>query len=59
MTDAQLLYDACLRAERRIEVATARETSQPTKQALMLFGLSIIQTLREEIGRGLAEREGG
>lgn len=55
MTDADLIYNALLRAERRVETATAREASEPAKQALMLFGLSIIQTIREEIGCGLAK----
>lgn len=56
MTDADLIYNACLRAERRLE-AIATDGNHPVAADLARPALIALQTLREEIGNGLA-REG-
>jgi len=56
MTDADLVYNACLRAERTLEAIT-KDGNHPVAAELALPSLIAIKTLREEIGNGLA-REG-
>lgn len=56
MTDAELIYNALLRAERRYEAAAARTRESETR-AYRMFAKDIIQTIRQEIGKGLAQRE--
>lgn len=52
MKDAELIYSALLRAERRAEDA-AKEAPEPEKQKLVSVWLAV-STIREEIGNGLA-----
>lgn len=54
MTDADLIYNALLRAERRLE-AIAGDGKYPVAGDLARPALIALETLREEIGRGLAE----
>lgn len=54
MTDADLVYNAFLRAERRLE-ATANDGAYPRAAEVALTALATVQTLREEIGRALSE----
>lgn len=53
MTDADLIYNALLRAERRLE-ATATDGAHPQAADLARPALIALQTLREEIGGGLS-----
>lgn len=53
MTDADLVYNALLRAERRLE-ATATDSAFPQASDLARPALIALQTLREEIGSGLS-----
>jgi hypothetical protein len=53
MTDADLIYNALLRAERRMEALAARDTAMGG--ALADLGNAIIKTIREEVGNGLAK----
>lgn len=53
MTDADLIYNACLRAERRLE-AVATDGAHPHAAELARPALIALQTLREEIGNGLS-----
>ncbi len=55
MKDAELIYNALLRAERRLEAAAPQTSSNPALMALSLLAVDVVQTIREEIGRGLAE----
>ncbi len=59
MSDADLIYNACLRAERRIEERIRELGGSPTVALNLHVCLTAIQTLREEIGSGLAVRERG
>lgn len=52
MTDADLIYNAILRAERRLE-ATAADNKYPRAAEQALPAFIAMQTLREEIGNGL------
>lgn len=54
MTDADLIYSALLRAEKRLE-ATATDEAYPHAAELARPALIALLTLREEIGRGLAD----
>lgn len=56
MTDADLIYNALLRAERRYEAAAAR-TREDATRAYRMFAKDIIQIIRQEIGAGIASRE--
>lgn len=53
MTDADLIYNALLRAERRLE-ATATDGGFPHAAEIARVALVAVQTVREEIGSGLA-----
>lgn len=52
MSDADLIYNACLRAERRIEERIRELGGSPTVALNLHVCLTAIQTLREEIGSG-------
>lgn len=52
MTDADLIYNACLRAERKIEEAIVGHPPEMTIVARS--AMATIRMLREEIGNGLA-----
>ncbi len=52
MSDADLIYNAFLRAERRYEAAAAREPNVATRAFLMLSH-GVVKNIREEIGNGL------
>lgn len=54
MTDADLIYDALLRVEKRFE-ADLPADAQGAVMALHLLAMGIVQTIREEIGNGLAK----
>lgn len=55
MTDAELIYDACLRAERRLaDECAALKGKHPAEWVLVGASLLTIKTLREEVGNGLA-----
>lgn len=56
MTDADLIYNALLRAEQRLE-QTACDPAFPQAAELARVALIAAQTIRQEIGNGLA-REG-
>lgn len=51
MTDADLIYNALLRVERKLE-AGALAVHDASERVLANY---IIQTIREEIGNGLAQ----
>ena len=53
MTDADLIYNALLRAERRMEEWTERDPTMLPRESRL--GFLVINAIREEIGRGLAE----
>lgn len=56
-TDADLIYNACLRAERRLEASherARRSGVNPTAILVSELILSALTALREEIGTGLA-----
>lgn len=58
MSDAELIYAALLRAERRLEERAERAphgTHAVVQQELRPMQLAVL-LIREEIGRGLAER---
>lgn len=58
MSDAELIYNACLRAERKLE-ARSRSLADAGKEiaSLDVRGLGhLIAMLREEIGNGIAEK---
>jgi hypothetical protein len=52
MTDADLIYSALLRAERRLE-DIAKDGNYPIGADLAIPALAALKTLREEIGNGL------
>lgn len=52
MTDADLIYNALLRAEKRLEDVARDLTHPQTERALV--ALTAVQIIREEIGNGLA-----
>lgn len=52
--DADLIYSACLRAERRIEERVKAHREDPTTQGVLYLVQTVFQTLREEIGTGIA-----
>lgn len=55
MTDADLIYNALLRAEKRFaDMALMREGSA---RAVTQLAGCIVQAIREEVGSGLAGRE--
>ena len=54
MTDADLIYNALLRAEKRFEAWAARDPTMPPQMARL--GELVVQTIREEIGNGMAVR---
>lgn len=54
MTDAQLIYNALLRAEQRLESGAAREADSG-KRAFRMFACDLVQIIREEVGSGLAK----
>lgn len=56
MTDADLVYAALLRAERRLE-ELRENTTTPELVPYMATAHKAVQVIREEIGTGLA-REG-
>lgn len=56
MTDADLIYNALLRAEQRLE-RSASDGAFPQAAELARAALVAAQAIREEIGNGLA-REG-
>lgn len=56
MTDADLIYNACLRAERRLEEQIPAGYAAVTHELTMLMAaLLAVHTLREEIGNGLTK----
>lgn len=50
--DADLIYNAILRAERRFEEWPERDPTMPDHSARLAY--LIINTIRTEIGRGIA-----
>lgn len=54
MSDADLVYNALLRAERRLE-AIATDGNHPLAADLARPALIALQTLREELGNGLSK----
>jgi len=54
MSDADLVYNALLRAERRLE-AIATDGNFPLAADLARPALIALQTLREELGNGLSK----
>lgn len=58
MTDADLIYNALLRAERRAEMWTdAAAGADHAASFVFKANLMAVQLIREEIGNGLAQRE--
>lgn len=55
MTDAELIYNAGLRAERRIEEKANAEPAGSPQRSFYLSALLAVTTLREEIGKGIVE----
>lgn len=53
MSDADLIYNACLRVEKRLESAMEEAISTARYQEA-LAAYSVVQILREEIGNGLS-----
>lgn len=53
MTDAEMIYNALLRAERRLE-ATAADGNYPQAAEIARPALIAAQVIREEIGSALA-----
>lgn len=53
MTDADLIYNALLRAEKRLEEWPERDPTMRPEWARL--GQLVIQTIREEIGNGLSK----
>lgn len=54
MKDAELIYSALLRAERRMEHGIVHETNAGTA-AFRKLQLGVVQAIREEIGNGIAK----
>lgn len=59
MTDAELIYNATLRAERRLErmCEEAATLGRASETPYLVSAYCVVKLLREEIGNGLA-REG-
>lgn len=57
MSDADLIYNACLRAERRIEERIEKLQASPETAFSLQLCLTTIQTLRGEIGNGLSRED--
>lgn len=57
MSDADLIYNACLRAERKLEERAENLGGSPDVAIHVQVCLTAIQTLREEIGNGLSREE--
>lgn len=55
MTDADLIYNACLRAERKFEALAKKADPEGTGPAFAKLARLTIQSLREEIGNGLTK----
>ena len=55
MTDADLIYNALLRAERRLERKAAADTTLTGAYARLAF--TIVEGIRQEVGAGLAARD--
>ena len=56
MTDADLIYNACLRAERKLEAELAAMSKQDrTTDLRRHVMLATIHAIRQEIGCGMAE----
>lgn len=53
MTDADLIYNALLRAERRFEEWPECDPTMSPREARL--GLLVIQSIREELGNGLTK----
>lgn len=53
MTDVDLIYNALLRAERYLEEWPERDPTMQPREARL--GFLIIETIRREIGNGLAK----
>lgn len=55
MSDAELIYHACLRAERRLELELNTADSEGADNYTVAHAVArAVQTIREEIGRDLA-----
>lgn len=56
MSDADLIYNACLRAERRLEemIERAPYGDRAIVRSEVSIAMDAIRTLREEIGNGLS-----
>lgn len=54
MSDADLIYNACLRAERKLEERAADLRANPEAAFYVRVCLTALETLREEIGNGLS-----
>lgn len=54
MTEADIIYNALLRAERRME-AIATDGNRPLAADIARPALAALQMLREEIGNGLSK----
>ena len=54
MTDAVLIYNALLRAERRFEAMALAEPTGTGREQLRMCQ-SVVFVIREEVGNGLAE----
>lgn len=57
MSDADLIYNACLRAERKLEERAENLSGSPDVAIHVHACLTAIQALREEIGNGLSREE--
>lgn len=55
MTDADLIYNALLRAELRLQKLYEERTPGTTARAIALTSFAALSILREEIGNGLAQ----
>jgi len=55
MTDADLIYNALLRAEKRLEDKADSYPKGGDMRTGVLIGLACLITLREEIGNGLSK----
>ena len=54
MTDAELIYNACLRTEKRLEDEIRQAGEHSPAGRVLSANLFATQILREEIGHGLA-----
>lgn len=55
MTDAELIYNAILRAERRLEEAAKAPGLFPAERHAASRQLRSVEILREEIGQGISD----